>query len=246
MTAIALADRPHALYRFYGANGALLYVGMTADPGARWKTHSKGKSWWHNVAQVRVEHFLDRTSAEVAERRAIRSEHPRHNVQHAQRVSATGWRRHVILHSSRNLLPELDEAGEEIVGGVPATRSILQFRRDMRFSPFARKIVIDRDEAAHVQLDRDGYLQREYGDWLPSQVISAAHRCAKTGLRRISGQGHWVGRSIPLSANDHWVSIFVPLRLINDAADALVHAELARDAEPLLRLATNLEDGPVR
>ena len=45
----------HALYRFYATDGALLYVGITADPGTRWRAHSHDKPWWHEVANVTIE-----------------------------------------------------------------------------------------------------------------------------------------------------------------------------------------------
>lgn len=42
----------HALYRFYDAAGALLYVGITIDPGSRWRSHAHDKPWWQQVAQI--------------------------------------------------------------------------------------------------------------------------------------------------------------------------------------------------
>lgn len=67
-----------ALYRFYDATGALLYVGITCDPGRRFKEH-RDKPWWLEVANVRVEHHPHRLSASRAERFAILNERPRYN-----------------------------------------------------------------------------------------------------------------------------------------------------------------------
>ncbi len=75
-----LADRPQVLYRFWNCEDVLLYVGITADPGKRWKDHSKDKGWWSEVVRVTVEHFPDRASVEAAERLAIATEMPLHNV----------------------------------------------------------------------------------------------------------------------------------------------------------------------
>lgn len=75
-------DRSHALYRFYDAAGALLYIGITVNPGTRWSQHSKDKAWWEDVAQATVERFPDRKSVLDAERTAIIREQPRHNVAH--------------------------------------------------------------------------------------------------------------------------------------------------------------------
>lgn len=72
----------HALYRFYDATGALLYVGITADPGARWRKHAHDKPWWHQVAHITLEAHPDRAAVLTAERAAIRRERPLHNIVH--------------------------------------------------------------------------------------------------------------------------------------------------------------------
>lgn len=83
---------PHALYRFFDAAGQLLYVGLTVDPGSRWKNHSKRKTWWYDVANSTMEWFPSRKAVEAAEILAIRNERPLHNVLHniANAASATG------------------------------------------------------------------------------------------------------------------------------------------------------------
>lgn len=80
----------HALYRFFDKDDRLLYVGITLNPGARWKQHSKDKPWWHEVARVTVEHFPDRETVLEAERAAIITERPLHNVVHNRGTSSDG------------------------------------------------------------------------------------------------------------------------------------------------------------
>lgn len=75
-----MSQTPHALYRFYGDQGQLLYIGVTLDPGTRWKTHSKDKPWWSLVASITVEQHPSRGTVLRAERAAIIEEHPRYNV----------------------------------------------------------------------------------------------------------------------------------------------------------------------
>ncbi len=72
----------HALYRFFAADGTLLYIGLTMNPGTRWKAHSKDKPWWTEVANVTVEVYPDRRSVEAAEVSAIKSEKPKYNIAH--------------------------------------------------------------------------------------------------------------------------------------------------------------------
>lgn len=80
----------HALYRFYDQTGALLYVGITSDPGARWPKHRRDKPWWHDVATITVEVHPDRDTVLAAERTAIVNECPRYNIVHN---SGAGLRR---------------------------------------------------------------------------------------------------------------------------------------------------------
>lgn len=80
MTAIPSPTQRHALYRFFDATGALLYVGITNNPGRRWTEHQQRKTWWHEVARVDVEHHDGRAPALLAELAAIRAEHPRYNI----------------------------------------------------------------------------------------------------------------------------------------------------------------------
>lgn len=72
--------RVHCLYRFFDASAALLYVGITCNPGARIKAHSTQKDWWREVASSTMEHFDSREALANAERHAIRTEGPKYNI----------------------------------------------------------------------------------------------------------------------------------------------------------------------
>ncbi len=71
-----------ALYRFYDEAGDLLYVGITLNPGSRFKQHSHDKPWWANVRRIELETHPTRAAALAAETAAILSEGPRHNIVH--------------------------------------------------------------------------------------------------------------------------------------------------------------------
>ncbi len=73
---------PHALYRFWGSSGTLLYIGLTLNPASRWANHIRDKPWWLEVHSITIEHFPDRQSVVDAEKAAIRAERPRYNVVH--------------------------------------------------------------------------------------------------------------------------------------------------------------------
>ena len=71
----------HALYRFYGDTGQLLYVGITHDPGKRLAQHTATKHWWSAVRGISLDWYSSREDALAAERRAIKVERPLMNVQ---------------------------------------------------------------------------------------------------------------------------------------------------------------------
>jgi predicted GIY-YIG superfamily endonuclease len=71
-----------ALYRMYGHDGALLYVGITCDIGSRFTTHSADKPWWTEVARIEIEHYPTREAALAAERAEIKARRPRWNIIH--------------------------------------------------------------------------------------------------------------------------------------------------------------------
>lgn len=68
-----------SLYRAYDAGGALLYVGISLSWAKRLKDHEV-QEWLHQVSTVTLEHFSNRDDAQLAERSAIKSERPIHNV----------------------------------------------------------------------------------------------------------------------------------------------------------------------
>lgn len=78
----------HVLYRVFGHDEALLYVGRTLAPIQRFTTHQREKDWWRNVAVITLQHFEGLDAVVAAECQAIRDEHPVHNVLHSQRPAA--------------------------------------------------------------------------------------------------------------------------------------------------------------
>lgn len=74
-----------ALYRLFGADDALLYVGIAMGLGRRWDQHAEAQPWWPEVDHQTVRWFPTREDAEKAEVEAIHAEHPVYNVVHNQR-----------------------------------------------------------------------------------------------------------------------------------------------------------------
>lgn len=70
----------NVLYRFYSADGELLYIGITNDAWRRFSQHRADKTWWPEVATICQQTLATREELSTAESRAIQSEHPRYNI----------------------------------------------------------------------------------------------------------------------------------------------------------------------
>jgi hypothetical protein len=68
-----------ALYRHYGIDGSLLYVGISLGPVRRLEQHKHKSDWFRTIARIDVQWLPSRSAALDAEARAIANENPRHN-----------------------------------------------------------------------------------------------------------------------------------------------------------------------
>jgi predicted GIY-YIG superfamily endonuclease len=75
-----MSERLHTLYRFYDADGVLLYVGRTTDPTSRLRAHRQAKPWWPDIARIEMQHLASPSALADAEIRAIRDEAPLYNI----------------------------------------------------------------------------------------------------------------------------------------------------------------------
>ncbi|MFI0356157.1 type II toxin-antitoxin system prevent-host-death family antitoxin [Actinomadura sp. 9N407] len=133
----------YVLYRFHDASRRLLYVGITTgNPRARWRAHQRKSPWWQYVAFVSVEHMPTWKEARAAERAAIRSEDPLHNIadrpgwypardagerrraRHGERADGEGGREEIPVTQARMMFKELVD--QVAYGGRP----VIITRRD--------------------------------------------------------------------------------------------------------------------
>lgn len=68
-----------ALYRYYDADGRLLYVGISYNPISRQSQHSSSSAWYRECDRMTAQWFATRFEALEAEAKAIRLENPIHN-----------------------------------------------------------------------------------------------------------------------------------------------------------------------
>lgn len=71
------------LYRIFDADGALLYVGATTNPGKRYRDHSIIQAWWDEASTITLQHLDTYEELAVAEVAAIKAEKPKYNVSNA-------------------------------------------------------------------------------------------------------------------------------------------------------------------
>jgi excinuclease UvrABC nuclease subunit len=79
------------LYRVYGDEGILLYIGVSNNFGRRWNEHSRNQPWWNSRRRMTVDWYNTEDEALDAEAHAIFNEQPRYNVMHrkqAQRLKS--------------------------------------------------------------------------------------------------------------------------------------------------------------
>ena len=71
---------PHWVYRQWGYDGRLLYIGATADPEKRYHQHTLTTAWYHEIERVELTEYPTGPAAYAAEKAAIRAEAPKYNI----------------------------------------------------------------------------------------------------------------------------------------------------------------------
>lgn len=81
----------HSLYRMFDAEGALLYIGASANLPDRVEQHRRSKEWWREVATIQAVHFDSIVEVRRAEAQAINTESPRYNNTRPDSPARRGW-----------------------------------------------------------------------------------------------------------------------------------------------------------
>lgn len=90
------------LYRYFDADGKLLYIGITNHAVLRALQHSRFSRWWPSVRSATFEHYATRDEALAAEAAAITRERPPHNVAgHPDHAPFRGSRRRASFEVRR-------------------------------------------------------------------------------------------------------------------------------------------------
>lgn len=147
-----------AIYRLYDAEGALLYIGITKNPKARFYGHAVYKPWWRQVARKDVT-WLNASwrSALKIEAAAIRQEKPAFNGKHNEPrapFSAESWPTIEVRHGKSRALAALIRAEIESGRWAPGVR--VPKRRDLAIASGVGEGTAD---LAYRHLQTEGLLQ---------------------------------------------------------------------------------------
>lgn len=127
-------DGPTSLYRYFGDNEKLLYVGITSSMHSRFIDHSKGAKWHRLVRNVSVEHFEKRSEALAAEKKAIKEEGPQFNVAHSPMGARGSFRYEKYRSSVSAVVDRAPPLTPEQVARLQALFSGVKDRVDEAFS----------------------------------------------------------------------------------------------------------------
>lgn len=139
-----------ALYRIWGNDDQLLYVGISKSALGRLGQHLTEKSWAADIANVTIETFATRELAAAAEVAAIKTEHPVHNVVHNQKTNKifTRYFYYGNLSETRGLLK-----GQHVALAMKSGKCHV-----------GHIYSIDGENDPHVELELKSWVTGYYGD----------------------------------------------------------------------------------
>jgi hypothetical protein len=179
------APDSHAVYRFFNVPGALLYVGISANPKVRFGQHSHNKGWWPEVARWQVEWFASKADAEAEEARAIVDEMPAFNLLGApepgqKRDVKTEWM--TRFRQQRPTRDDLDALflaiarGRSIKGCWPRPRQLWDPDEALDVYVYAKDQATPRDVHDHQRwietwnVEQEGAWRKHHGEPSPEMV----------------------------------------------------------------------------
>jgi predicted GIY-YIG superfamily endonuclease len=114
------------LYRLYNADDELLYIGISKSAIHRLHEHLTQQPWADQVAKQTIERYETRDAAVIAERNAIQSEAPTHNIVHNKGIT---WKQQKQLRYA--------EPAAAIEYGEGATLQVTRYTSE-QFQPIQR------------------------------------------------------------------------------------------------------------
>lgn len=169
------------LYRYFDAEGVLLYVGITSDIETRGSDHARSSKWHYLSKSRTVEEFGTREEALAAECTAIEAENPKFNVQAG--VKRLGQRQGLPSPPMRGGMEDWQSAARnKIASEVGRQLYVMQLWRSIGYMKEGLQMAIaagdDADgwDFAEFYFERlRAILQKETVDW-PSSLLDWADK----------------------------------------------------------------------
>lgn len=170
----------HVLYRFYSDTGQLLYVGITMDPGQRFRSHKKKKDWWDDVVGITLQHYPNREALASAESRAIEVERPMYNI---VRPKINGGRRPTPKPEptvQKVTQEQHDEVVDAFATYFPPNPDV---PRDP--DPYWERLIGHKSwrDTRYGVVDDETYAKRDAEELAKWDAIRACNLCDRTGYR---------------------------------------------------------------
>lgn len=182
-----MQDEETSLYRHWDDSGNLLYVGISIHPFIRLDQHRVSSHWFSSVVRVDIERFSCRDEAQKAERIAIASENPLHNIVYSPSATSPDERAKRRKHKKpltdiRKSSPLAGKRGEIIEA----------HRRGETHASLARGYGVSRERIRQIVLEngestrRDDIekYQKEIVEIAVSRGLTAGEIVAETGISR--------------------------------------------------------------
>jgi hypothetical protein len=113
------------LYRHFDADGNLLYVGISLSALTRLYAHGKA-AWYNDIKNVTIENYPTKRMALDAEKNAIKTEKPMHNIMHNKEVDPEVLKKRALYHRQRAAARQ--RALRKSRGATPRSESLSQTR----------------------------------------------------------------------------------------------------------------------
>jgi len=147
-----------ALYRIWGNQDQLLYVGISKSALGRLGQHLAEKTWADDITNVTIETFPTREQAAAAEVAAIKTEKPIHNVIYNQGGYAGSSRSRQLEKFVKELMHDLSKTkglqkGQFVAAGMKSGKCYI-----------GHVYLVEGESTPYVELELKSWVTGYYGD----------------------------------------------------------------------------------
>jgi hypothetical protein len=120
------------LYRHYGADGELQYIGISLSAPQRLVQHRGRAHWFDQIVRVEMQSFATRHEAAAAEKAAIEREAPKYNIQFSKEQAKDRALARAYQKGYREVMEELNPVVQNVKRDKQAIETAFWQWRDKR------------------------------------------------------------------------------------------------------------------